>query len=274
MTVKLKGRHSASRARENTPGGGIRAAAAFALGVTALAAGETRAQGFTLEALTRMSGFFFAGEFPVVRAGLPVRAKFDGKRLFAVADGTRLMMFVFRSSNCWLRERTATARSAIDCLDANPGRAIDHPLGPGVFIPVLFVTPASQPRSSMPPITELTLRRRNGNTTLADYAPGGDRRSGFWIRLNLDAEVSKGNMLAAPAALVICVPAREPACYDPAALLINLDDTPPEPTPPSAPGPATPSAAPPRSAAAGNPAPPAGPPPGGLIARAKPEAGR
>jgi hypothetical protein len=239
MTVKSKARQGASSAA----GGRLRAAAACALAVAA--AGEARAQQFTIDQLARMSGNFLAGEFPLVRAGLPVRARFDGKHFFTIADGTRQMMFMFRSSNCWLRERTLTERPVIECRETNPGRAIDHPFGPGVFIPVLFVTPASQPRSSVPPVLEFTLRRRNASTTFADYVPYGDSRVGFWIKLaNSDTDALKGNVPAAPAALVLCVPLRDPDCYDPAAMLINLDDTPPEQTAPPAAAPGAPAAPP------------------------------
>jgi hypothetical protein len=147
----------------------------------------------------------------------------------------------------------------------------------------------------VPPVPYLTLRGRNGSARFADYAPYGDGRGGFWVRINFEADAPKGNMPAAPAALVLCVPLRDPGCYDPAALLINLDDTPPEPMPPSAP--AEQSGPPPRSAATDTPAPhsataratpaqppaartgetqpasPTGPLPDGLTALALPEAG-
>jgi hypothetical protein len=224
----------------------LRAIAALALGVPACAAGETHAQQLTIEQLMRMNGSIAAEESPQVLAGLPVRATLEGRHPFTIADDTRQMMFVFRSSNCWLRRaRTADAGAAIDCRDSNPRRG--PPDGPGVFIPVLFVTPASRSASSTPPFTHLTLLRKSRSTALTDYMPSyGDRAIGFWISLK-NIGLEKGSVPAAPAALVLCVPFGAPDCFNPTAQLVNLDGTPPDPTPP-------------QTAAIASPAPPPAPP--------------
>lgn len=245
----------------------LRAAATFALAVTmaAFAAGETRSQQYTLDQLSRVGGNVDAGDFPLVLGGRTVRAKFYQKHSFTIADGSRHTMFVFRSTNCWLRERTATARAAIDCRGRDE-RAIDHPLGPGVFIPVLFVTPASRSRSGRASPPELIMRSTN-TSSFADYTPYGDAR-GVWVRLqNPEQDSLKLSAPAAPAALVVCVPFSDADCGNAGVMLTNLDDTPPDQAPPPQAAPV----APPRTAATVNPpsppnpstppAPPTPPPP-------------
>jgi hypothetical protein len=205
------------------------AALALAAAMTALAAGESRSQQFTLDQLSQMGGDFVSGEFPLVLGSRTVRGRFYQRHRFTIADGSRHMMFVFRASNCWLRERTATSRAIIDCRGKT---------GPGVFIPVLFVTPASRSRPGGPPPPDLVLRSI-GTSSFAEYAPYGDAL-GFWIRLR-DSQYDSLSLSApaAPAALVVCVPFADPDCANPGATLVNIDDTPPDQTP-SPPPPAAP----------------------------------
>jgi hypothetical protein len=213
-----------------------RPTAAFALAamMAAFAAGETRSQQFTLDQLSQMGGDFVSGEFPLVLGGRTVRGRFYQKHSFTIADGSRHMMFVFRASNCWLQERTATSRAVIDCRGKT---------GPGVFIPVLFVTPASRSRPARPPPPDLVLRSSHTNS-FADFMPYGDAL-GLWIRLrNPEYDSLKLSAPAAPAALVLCVPFSDPDCADPGAMLVNIEDTPPDQAPPPA------AAVPPRTAEA------------------------
>jgi hypothetical protein len=240
--------------------GRCRLAAAFALAatvaatvtatVTALADGGTGMPQFTLDQLARIGSDFAAGDFPRVVGSRTVRARFYQRRSFTLADGSRQMMFVFRASNCWLQEATATARAVIDCTGKT---------GPGVFIPVLFVTPASRSRPGGPPPPDLVLRSI-GTNSFADFMPYGDAR-GLWIRLrDPESDSLKLTAPAAPAALVFCVPLPASDCANPRATLVNLDDTPPDWTPPpvaAAPPPGT--AAPPPTTAP--PPPTAAPPP-------------
>jgi hypothetical protein len=222
--------------------------------MTVFAAGETRSELFTLDQLSRLGGNFVAGEFPVVLGGRTVRAKFYQKHSFTIADGSRHTMFVFRSSNCWLRERTAMAGAVIDCRGRDE-RAIDHPLGPGVFIPVLFLTPASRSRSGRMSPAELILRSSN-SSSFADYTPYGDAR-GFWIRLqNPEQDSLTLSAPAAPAALVVCMPDAD--CGNAGVMLANLDDTPADQAPPQAPAPPSRTAVPvnPPSPPPAQPAPP------------------
>lgn len=251
MTIKSK----AIRGRR-------RVAAAFALAVTmtAFAAGETWSQQFTLDQLSHMGGSVNAEEFPPVLGGrneVPtVRARFYQKRTFTIADGSRQTMFLFRAANCWLRERTATQVAAIDCRGNN---------GPGVFIPVLFVTPASRPRPGKSSAPDLVLMSR-GTNSLADYIPAelldrarpyGDAKA-VWIRLkNPQSDSLTLSAPAAPAALVLCVPFSAAECeHNTSILLTNLADTPDQVASPPPPAPVAP---PPRTAAAGGATPPPAP---------------
>ncbi len=200
-----------------------RPAAAFTLAATmaVLAAGETRSEQFTLGQLSQMGGDFVSGEFPRVLGSRTIRGRFYQKHSFTIADGSRHMMFVFRASNCWLQEGTAMSRAVIDCRGKT---------GPGVFIPVLFVTPASRSRPAGPP-PDLILRS-SGTHSFADFMPYGDA-SGLWIRLrNPEHDSLELSAPAAPAALVLCVPLSDPDCANPGAMLINIDDTPPDQGPP------------------------------------------
>ncbi len=256
MTVKPKphrGKRSAA------------AALALAAAMAGLAAGETRGQQLTLDQLAQMGGDFVGGEFPLVVGGRTIRARFYQRHGFTIADGSRQVMFVFRASNCWLLEGTPAARAVIDCRGKT---------GPGVFIPVLFVTPASRSRPGGPPPPDLILRSL-GTRSFADFMPNGDAR-GLWVRLrNPEYDSLRLSAPAAPAALVLCVPLFDPGCADSGATLVNLDDTPPDPAPappveaapppPAAPAPpatdAPPQTAmPPRPAFRRPPAPAASPP--------------
>lgn len=248
----------------------------FAVVLAALAtvaAGDAHSQQFTLDDLARMGGSVAADEFPLVLAGrnTPLRARFYEKRSFTIGDGSRHVMFLFRTSNCWLKEGTARQRAVIDCRGKN---------GPGAFIPVLFVTPQSGARSTRPFAEELVLTSRHARS-LADYMPVemlgltppfGDSRV-FWIRL-IDPQFDSLTLSApaAPAALVLCVPFTAPECADHDGVsLVNLDGTSPDEAPPtSSPGP--PAASPP---AAGPPAPgpPPSPPAPGTPAAGPPAAG-
>jgi hypothetical protein len=246
--------------------GSRRGAVAFALAViTTFAAGETRSQQFTLDQLSRMGGIVSAGEFPLVLGGrdrVPtIRARFYQKRAFTIADGSRHTLFVFRAANCWLREKTPAQAAAIDCRGNN---------GPGVFIPVLFVTPASRPRSNPSSAPDLTLRSRGANS-LADYIPAelldrvrpSGNRKVVWIRLkNSQSDSLSLSAPAVPAALVLCVPFSSLECENNASILLtDLADTPEQvasPPPPASvvrpPQTATADATPPPA--------PASPPPG------------
>jgi hypothetical protein len=228
--------------------------------MTTFAVGQTPGQQFTLDQLSRMGGSVNAEEFPPVLGGSneppTVRARFYQKRTFTIADGSRHTMFLFRAANCWLRERTATQAAAIDCRGDN---------GPGVFIPVLFVTPASRPRTGQSSAPDLVLRSR-GTNSLADYIPvelfdraraHGDAKA-VWIRLkNPESDSLTLSAPAAPAALVLCVPFSSAECQNNTSILLtNLVDTPDRGA--SQPPPAT-VVPPPGTAAAGgvSPLPPA-----------------
>jgi hypothetical protein len=221
------------------------ACAAGLAALSTIAAGDARSQQFTLDELARLGGPVAADEFPLVLGGTNtvVRAKFYEKRTFTISDGSRHVMSLFRASNCWLREGTATRRTVIDCRGKN---------GPGVFIPVLFVTPESAPRSTMPFTVDLALTSRNAHS-LAGYMPVellgltppyGDARV-FWIRL-VDPQFDSLTLSApaAPAALVLCVPFAATECADHDGVpLVNLDSTPPAGAPPKPPPPPAPPAA-------------------------------
>ncbi len=237
--------------------GGWHLPAALVLAVTTLAAGETLSQQFTLDQLSRMGGSVNAEEFPPVLGGSneapTVRARFYQKRTFTIADGSRHTMFLFRAANCWLRESTATQAAAIDC------RGDD---GPGVFIPVLFVTPASRPRIGQSSAPDLILRSR-GTNSLADYMPAEllDRARGYgdgravWIRLkNPEPDSLTLSAPAAPAALVLCVPLSSAECRNNTnTLLADLADTRDQVASPPPPPAVVPL---PRTATAGGAAPP------------------
>jgi hypothetical protein len=239
------------------------ACAAGLAALSTIAAGDARSQQFTLDELARLGGPVAADEFPLVVGGTNtvVRAKFYEKRTFTIGDGSRHVMSLFRTSNCWLREGTATTRTVIDCRGKN---------GPGVFIPVLFVTPESASRSTMPFTADLVLTSRNAHS-LAGYMPvelqgltppyGGARV--FWIRL-IDPQFDSLTLSvpAVPAALVLCVPFAASECADHSVPVANLDSTPPggaPPKPPHAPAPPAGSAPPP--AADRTPPPAPAPPP-------------
>jgi hypothetical protein len=246
MTVKPKPHQGRQR---------LAAALALAATMTVFAAGEARSQQFTLDQLSQMGGDFVSGEFPMVLGGRTVRGRFYQKHSFTIADGSRHMMFIFRASNCWLQERTATSRAVIDCRGKT---------GPGVFIPVLFVTPASRSRPVRPPSPDLVLRSSRTHS-FADFMPYGDAL-GLWIRLrNPEYDSLKLSAPAAPAALVLCVPPSDPACANPGAMLVNIDDTPPDQAPPP---PAT--AVPPRTAEAPRPDSGSPPAPGPIPRRTAP----
>jgi hypothetical protein len=228
---------------------GRRCVAALAVAAMMTAAGAARSEPFTLDQFARMGGAA-AEDFPVVLGGRAIQAQFNEKRVFTIADGTRHTMFLFRASNCWLRERTTRAGAAIDCT----GR-----YGPGVFIPVLFLTPASRSSPRKPP--DLVLVPGRYSNSLANYLPVdlldrvppyGNTRV-IWTRLVKPEEDSINlSAPAAPAALVLCVPFAAPECMDSASfMLTNVGgSTPPdqrEPPPPVAP--IVPPARPPRVAA-------------------------
>ncbi len=249
MTVQSKLR----RARRHA------AAALLAVTAAGIATGETRSEGFTLDQIARMGGPVSADEFPIVLGGrnTEIHLRFYEKRSFTIGDGSRHVMFLFRASNCWLRERTATRRRVIDCWGQN---------GPGVFIPFLVVTAESGPKVRRPSAPDLILGSRR-TASLADFmpvqvleAPGGDSRVA-WIRLK-NPELDSLN-LSAPvvrAALVFCVPVARCMITD-GAFLSNLDDTPPDPAPLRPPS--SPSKTPPTG---GTSSPPDGtPPPAGPL---------
>jgi hypothetical protein len=192
--------------------------------MTTFTAGETRSQQFTMDELSRI-GAAGAADFPPVLGSRTIRARYQEKRTFTMADGSRQTVFLFRASNCWLRERTVTQQAAIDCR----GR-----IGPGVFIPVLFVTPASRPRPDTSPVPDLFLRSWTRNS-LADFVPdelvdiaqpNGPPKA-TWIRLqNPELESMALSAPAAPAALVLCVPAAASECRNSAnVMLANLAGT-------------------------------------------------
>jgi hypothetical protein len=199
-----------------------------------------------------MGGSISAEEFPPVLGGkdqvATVRARFYQKRTFTIADGSRRTMFVFRAANCWLREKTPAQAAAIDCRGDN---------GPGVFIPVLFVTPASRAKSNPSSAPDLTLKSR-GTNSLADYIPAElldkVRPSGntkvVWIRLkNPQSDSLSLSAPAVPAALVLCVPFSSAECeHNASILLTDLADTPEQVASPPPPASVVP---PPRTATVG-----------------------
>src|SRR5262249_14867851 len=102
---------------------------------------------------------------------------------------------------------------------------------PGVFIPVLFVTPASRSRPARPPPPDLVLRSSR-TRSFADFMPYGDAL-GLWIRLrNPESDSLELSAPAAPAALVLCVPFSDPDCTTPGAVLTTLAAPPPVRAPP------------------------------------------
>jgi hypothetical protein len=257
--------------------GWFRAGAVLALAaaMAAFAPGPARSQQYSLDELSRLADNISA-DFPMVLGGRTIRARFYQKHGFTLADGTRHLMFVFRASNCWLRERSATARAAIDCTGKN---------GPGVFIPVLFLTPASQSLPGPPWAPDLVLVKGRGTNSLAGYMPRElfDRVPPFaepralWVGLtNPELDSLRLTAPAASAALVLCVPFYAREC-ERDGMLTNLDTTPPEPPPapprtatasppprsrpPAAPAPAAPAAPAPAAPAAPAPAAPAAPVP-------------
>jgi hypothetical protein len=261
----------------------VAVACALAAAIGAFPAGETRSQPFPLDQLSRIGGID-APDFPQVLGARMLRARFQEKRSFTMADGSRQTLFIFRASSCWLKERTAAERAVIDCR----GR-----IGPGVFIPVLFVTPASRQRTERSPVPDLVLWSRSGNS-LADFVPEEllDQRygpaKGTWVRLGSpEADSLALSAPAAPAALVLCVPVSASECQNSSnAALANLADTPDQagaaqqqPPPPAVGPPPTPVIPPaprpapaPRTATAGPaaPSPPAPPGSAGGVAQANP----
>jgi hypothetical protein len=248
---------------------GRRRAALLAAAVaTITAAGATRSEPFSFDEFARMGGGVAAEDFPVVLGGRTIRARFYEKHVFTTADGTRHTMFLFRASNCWLRERSATARAAIDCTGRN---------GPGVFIPVLFLTPASRSSPRRPPDLDLVPGRYSNSLAsylpldLMDRVPPFGRTRVIWTKLLSPGPESIAlSTPAAPAALVLCVPFAAAECVNDAGfMLTNVEDTPPElreappqrsaaaggrPAP-AAPSPATPAPATPVPAVPAAPAP-------------------
>jgi hypothetical protein len=229
---------------------------------------------FTLEQLSRI-GEGQVADFPRVvgsRNQIPtVRARFQQKSGFTLADGSRQTLFLFRATNCWLQERTATESAVIDCRGG---------IGPGVFIPVLFVTPASRPKSDKSSAPDLVLRSRD-TSSLADYvpieildrAPPYGNSKALWVGLRNPASDSLAlSAPAAPAALVLCVPVSSSECQSDANVpLANLAEVPDQAAglPPANPTPAAPPPAP--------PAPPGGaaqPPPVPSSRPAEPQATR
>jgi hypothetical protein len=219
-------------------------AVAYALAAAAIfTAGAARSEQFTMDELLRV-GAADAADFPPVLGSRTIRARYQEKRTFTMADGSQQTVFLFRASNCWLRERTITQRAAVDCR----GR-----VGPGVFLAVLFVTPAALQRPDRSTIPDLVLRSWNGNS-LADFVPDEllDAAQPYgppkvtWIRLQRpELESMALSAPAAPAALVLCVPAAAPECRNSTnVMLANLADTPDQTVaaPPAArlpPGPAS-----------------------------------
>jgi hypothetical protein len=204
---------------------------AFALAAASesLAGGKAWSETLTFEQLSRI-GQGQAADFPRVvgsRNQLPtVRARFQQKSSFTLADGSRQTLFLFRATNCWLQERTATESAVIDCRGG---------IGPGVFIPVLFVTPASRPKSDKSSAPDLILRSRD-TSSLADYipieildrAPPYGNSKALWVGLRNPASDSLAlSAPAAPAALVLCVPVSSNECQSDANVpLANLADMP------------------------------------------------
>jgi hypothetical protein len=203
-------------------------ACALAAPIAAFAAGESKGQPFTLEQLSHIGGVDPA-DFPQVLGARTLRARFAEKRSFAMADGTRQILFIFRAANCWLKERTAAERAVVDCR----GR-----IGPGVFIPVLFVTPTSRQQPERSPVPDLVLRSRSGNS-LADYVPDEvlDRTQPYgpakvvWIGLRSPESDSLAlSAPAVPAALVVCVPGSTSECRNSSnSTFANLAGTPDQP---------------------------------------------
>jgi hypothetical protein len=242
---------------------GRRGAAALAVALATMAAADAARSEppFTLDQFARMGSDVALEEFPVVLGGRTIQAQFYEKRVFTIADGTRHTMFLFRATNCWLRERSAAARAAIDCT----GR-----YGPGVFIPVLFLTPASRLRPRSPPGLVLAPGRYDARS-LASYLPAdlldrvppyGNARV-IWTRLaDPQAESLNLSAPAAPAALVLCVPFGAQECMSNASfMLANVAGPPPdqrEPPPSAPPQAQLPRVAPPsRPPVPATPAPPA-----------------
>jgi hypothetical protein len=190
--------------------------------------GEGRSQQppFTLAQLLDMRG---VTDFPYVLGGGPTirveRVLYDGKT-YAIGDGSQqAKLFIFRATNCF-----SLKKSTIDCSGST---------GPGVFIPVLWVTPASKPRQgkSFPP--DLTFKfGPRGTNSLASYVielQDNTKANWFWIRLSNPRAGSLNELdeLALPAALVLCVPSTE--CQNPGIQLTNLAEDADEATAPARP---------------------------------------
>jgi hypothetical protein len=265
----------------------VRRSVAAACALAALTAGETRSQQFTLDQLSRAGGVASA-DFPLVLGARTLRARFQEKRSLTMADGSRQTLYIHRVFNCWLKERTAAERAVVDCRG--------H-VGPGVFIPVLMVTPASRQTPERSPVPDLVLTSRSRNS-LADFVPElvldtqyGPAKA-VWIGLGSPAADSLAlSAPAVPAALVFCVPASSSECQSSSNVtLANIAGTPdqavavqpapPAPPPPPPPPPVVrlppapvappPARLPPRQAAPAPPTPPAPPASGGSIAQATP----
>ncbi len=180
-------------------------------------AGGARSQPLqlTVERLSQMGGVA-PRDFPYVPGGGPtIHARFQGRKvLYAIGDGSRqATLFIFRATNCSLPKK-----GIIDCRD---------PTGPAVFIPVLWVTPASQSRSGKASPPDLVLKTRHVNS-LANYVPelqDNTKAISFWIKLSNPqaGSVNELDAPALPAALVLCVPSTE--CQN-GVQLANLADDP------------------------------------------------
>jgi hypothetical protein len=197
-------------------------------------------------------------DFPYVPGGGPtIHARFQGRKvLSAIGDGSRqATLFIFRATNCSLPKK-----GLIDCRD---------PTGPAVYIPVLWVTPASRSRSGKTSPPDLVLKLRNTNS-LANYVPelqDNTKAVSFWIKLSNPraGSVNELDAPALPAALVLCVPSTE--CRN-GVQLANLADDPGQTAaspPPSAEDPPPPAEVGPRPQVnPAGPAMPVIPPPTGL----------
>jgi hypothetical protein len=194
-----------------------------------LAVGTTRSQpSLTWEQLSRMGTGI---DFPRIRGGQTIHARLERRpRRYVIADGSPQVLYFYRATNCSRGEERTNA-AWINC---------GPELGPEVYIPVLFVTPASKPRSGKPPPTDLVLTQ-GGTNSLEHYVPPSNPRSSgntkvVWVRLDnpLGGVKSSLDAPAVSAALVLCMPLASSECQT-AGLLANLADDPGTATPPAAP---------------------------------------
>jgi hypothetical protein len=200
-----------------------RMAACLALAVmtATFPAGETQSAEpvpITWEQLSQMGGGI---DFPHVMRGQDIRATLKGALRYTISDGTPQTLFFFLSTNC-KRGVERPKEATINC-NGVPGR--------DVYIPVLFVKPATRPRraDSTPP--ELVLRFGSTNS-LEHYVaedPANPRRSGrtksVWVKIGAPfGNVKTTDEPAVQAALVLCVPVSSSECQNDNIRLTNFAD--------------------------------------------------